>query len=493
MVVRSRLEKEMDKLALQLTSSLEHDVNIWYYDILVDVAHVLGLLKQNYLLEEEAAKIVAGLMEIAYEIEKSGKLPEKGEDIHEAIEARLTELVGEAGMKMHTARSRNDEVATCLRMFARNALLTLAETILELRKSLLSKAEENKDAIMPGFTHLQYAQPTKLSHHLIAFHDMFERTFERCLQAFERVNLCPLGAAAFASTSFKLDREYVSRLLGFDGIVENSEDAVSSRDFLIESLFVACDGLLTLSRLAEEVVLWASQFVNLPDEYASSSSIMPQKKNPDVAEIIRAKAGKLAGHLTAAMAIYKAMPLAYNRDFQEMNPLLYEGLKDACLSFRVMADMLEKIEFLVDVMEKKAGMGFASATHVAEMLAKKGIPFRKAHRIVGRLSSYYFSSDAGDERLNADRMYEKLVEIMKEYGEELIPDKEEFESWLDIKNVVESRETTGGTSSGEIERMLEIRKKKLERDMGIVEEKKKKIKEAIESMKKQAFDLIEKL
>ncbi len=484
MVVRSRLEGEMDRLALQLTSSIEHDVNIWYYDILVDIAHVLGLLKQNYLLEEEAAKIIAGLMEIAYEIEKKG-IPEKGEDIHEAIEARLTELVGEAGMKMHTARSRNDEVAACLRLFARNALLTLAETILDLRKALLSKAEENMDAIMPGFTHLQYAQPTKLSHHLIAFNDMLERSFSRCLQAFERVNLCPLGSAAFASTSFRLDREYVAKLLGFDGIVENSEDAVASRDFLIEALFVACDVMLTLSRLAEEIILWSSEFgfVDLPDEYASSSSIMPQKKNPDVAEIVRAKAGKLTGNLTAAMAIYKATPLAYNRDFQEMNPLLYESMKDVCLSVKVMADMLEKLTFNVEAMREKAGEGFASATHIAEMLAKKGIPFRKAHKIVGRLSRFYGS----------DQLYEKFVEIMKEMGEEAVPDKEEFESWLKVENVVESRESRGGTSAEEVRRMLEERKKRLEEDSREVEERRKKVKEAISLLREKAHELVDRL
>ena len=493
MVVRSRLEGEMDKLALQLTSSIEHDVNIWYYDVLVDIAHVLGLMKQNYLLEEEAAKIVAGLMEIAYEIERSGKLPEKGEDIHEAIEAKLTEIVGEAGMKMHTARSRNDEVATCLRMFARNALLTLAETILELRRVLITKAEEHIDTIIPGFTHLQYAQPTKLSHHLIAFHDMFERSFERCMQAFERVNLCPLGSAAFASTSFKLDREYVARLLGFDGIVENSEDAVASRDFLIESMFIACDSLLTLSRLAEEVVLWSSEFgfVELPDEYASSSSIMPQKKNPDVAEIVRAKAGRVTGNLTAAMAIYKAMPLAYNRDFQEMNPLLYESLKDACLSFKVMADMVAKLAFKTEVMEKKAGEGFASATYVAEMLAKKGIPFRKAHKIVGRLSAEVL--DGVSACSSAEGLYEKLVEIMKEMSEGPIPDREEFENWLDVKNVVESRAVVGGTSAEEVRRMLEERKRKLEEDSKRIEERREKVKESIELMKKRAIELIEKL
>ncbi len=484
MVVRSRLEKEMDKFALQLTSSIEHDVNIWKYDILVDVAHVIGLKEQGYLSEEEAAKIVAALMEIAHEAEKTMKLPEEGEDVHEAIEAKLIELIGETGMKMHMGRSRNDEVATCLRMFARDGLLALARTILELRRTLLEKAEEHIDTVMPGFTHLQYAQPTRLSHHLITLHDMFERCFERCIQAFRRVNLCPLGSAAFASTSIKLNRKLVADLLGFDGIVENSEDAVASRDFLIESVFVAAESCLTLSRLAEEVVLWASEFdfLNLPEEFASSSSIMPQKKNPDVAEIVRAKAGKLAGNLSAAMAIYKAMPLAYNRDFQEMNPILYDSLKDACLSFKVMADMLSRVEFRREVMEEKAAKGFSSATHVAEELTKRGVPFRKAHRIVGKLSRFYGSSD----------LYEKLVEIMEEFRE-TPPSREEFESWLDVRKVVDSRNNAGGTAKGAVEEMLEARKKKLKEDEKTLDEIEDRINRAIDRLKEICVDMVDKL
>ncbi len=484
MVVRSRFEKDMDDLALQLTSSLEHDVNIWMYDIIVDLAHVLGLLKTGHLLREEAAEIISALMEIAREIEESGKMPEGGEDIHEAIEARLIELTGETGMKMHTARSRNDEIATCLRLFARDGLITLSKAIAELREVLLRKAEENLEVIMPGFTHLQYAQPTKLSHHLMALHDMFERCFERCLQALRRVNLSPLGSAAFASTSFRIDRKYVADLMGFDGVIENSEDAVASRDFLIESVFVAAESCLTLSRLAEEIILWASEFdfVELPEEYASSSSIMPQKKNPDVAEIVRARAGKLAGYLTAAMAIYKAMPLAYNRDFQEMNPLLYSSLKDAALSFKVVAGMFSKLEFKMDVMESKANKGFAVATRIAEELAKKGVPFRKAHRIVGKLSRFYGVSN----------LYDKMVEIMREEGaESFIPDEEEFAKWMNVRDTVNSRDNVGGTSDEAVKNMLEKRMKKLKEDVERIERIEKKIDEAIDRLKEEALKVAE--
>jgi argininosuccinate lyase len=483
MVIRSRLENEMDKFALQLTSSLEHDWYIWMYDIAVDIAHVLGLLKTGHLSDTEAAKIVAAILEVADRIEKEEKLPDSGEDIHEAIEASVIEIAGETGMKMHTARSRNDEVATCLRMFARDGLVALAKQILELRENLLERAEEHINTLMPGFTHLQYAQPTKLSHHLIAIHDMFDRCFERCLHAFKRVNLCPLGSAAFASTSFKLDRKYVADLLGFDGIVENSEDAVASRDFLIESIFVAVDGCLALSRLAEEIVLWASEFdfVELPDEYSSSSSIMPQKKNPDVAEIVRAKAGKLIGNLTAVMSIYKAMPFSYNRDFQEMNSILYESFRDTCLAFKVMADMISKLNFKTKVMEKKASKGFAVATRIAEELTKMGVPFRKSHRIVGKLSRFYRKQDFD--------LYNKFVEVADEEGIK-IPDFEVFRSWLDVRDAVESRNNVGGTSEKAIVDMLKFRKRRLEEDKKKIGEIEKKIDGVIEKLREKVLELL---
>jgi len=463
-VVRSRLEKEMDRFALALTSSLEHDSNIFYYDILVDLAHVLTLLKAEHISKEEAKKILDAVLEVREE-----GMPKDGEDVHEAIEAKVIEKAGDAGMKMHTARSRNDEVATCLRLFARDSLLHLAYSLLKLREVLVRRAEENLDVVMPGFTHLQYAQPTKLAHHLIAFHDMIKRDFQRCIDAFGRVNLCPLGSAAFASTSFSLDREYTARLLGFDGVAESSEDAVSSRDFLIESIFVATSSMLTLSRIAEEIVLWASEFnfVELPDEYSSSSSIMPQKKNPDVAEIVRARTGKLLGNLAAAMAIYKAMPLAYNRDFQEMNPLLYESMRSAELSCEVMAGILEKVKFKADVMEEKAGKGFSVATHIAEELVRMEIPFRKAHRIVGKLS------------LNPS--YENLRKIMEDEGIEPMSE-DDFRRCMDVKEVVESRKNTGGTAGSEVRRMIEDRISSLQKDVEELREIAEKISTSIEEL-----------
>ncbi|WP_457549838.1 argininosuccinate lyase [Archaeoglobus sp.] len=434
----------MDPLALEFSSSMDQDRYIFYYDILVDLAHVLGLLKCGHINKEDAKEIIKALLEIrdkGYDA-----IAGNYEDVHEAIEAEVTKLT-QAGKKMHTARSRNDEVATCLRLFARDRLLSIASAILDSRRILLKRAEECIEVIMPGFTHLQYAQPTRLSHYLLAYHDMLKRDFDRVLETFRRVNLSPLGACAFAGTSFKLDRKYTAELLGFDGVVENSCDAVASRDFLIESVFVATQLMLTLSRMAEEIVLWSSEFefVDLPEEYASTSSIMPQKKNPDIAELIRAKAGRLIGNLAGVMSIYKAMPLTYNRDFQEMNDLLFKSLEIADLSTILMAGMFEKVVFKTDVMLEKVLKGFTVASEIADRLTKAGVPFRDAHRIVGRAVA------EGD--------LDKVLDIAKEMGYDV-----KIDLSVSVEDVVESRKNIGGTSKSEVLRMIEDRLAVLEKD-----------------------------
>lgn len=445
MLREGRMKERMDIKALKLSSSLEHDKNIFYYDILVDVAHVLTLNRSGYLSDSETAEILAALKKVRDSFNEYGN--QEYEDIHEAIEAEVTKITP-AGAKMHTGRSRNDEVATCLRMFARDHLLDLAENVLRLMEAILKKADTK--AVMPGFTHLQYAQPTKLSHHLIAHHDMLSRDFERILDAFGRVNRCPLGSAAFASTPYTLDRQFTAKILGFDGVVENSEDAVASRDFLIESIYVCTSLMLSLSRIAEEIILFSSEFgfVDLPDEYSSTSSIMPQKKNPDIAELIRANAGRMIGNLTAAMSIYKAMPFSYNRDFQEMNPLLYDSLRRAELAVDVMAGMMDKIKFREDVMAKKASKGFATATELADMLVMNyGVPFRLAHKIVGRIAA------EGLEKLTP----EDVSRAAREFG--LNIDIREVE--LDVEKAVESRKNIGGTAEKEVQRMIATRREEL--------------------------------
>jgi len=474
-VVRSRLKGRMDPLALEFTSSIEQDRKIFHYDILVDIAHVLCLLKCGHIDVKDARKIIRALLEVrdaGYDA-----LPKDCEDVHEAIEKAVTTITP-SGKKMHTARSRNDEVVTCLRMFARDKLLSLAFSILELRKVILNIAERHVDTIMPGFTHLQYAQPTVLAHWMLAYHDMLERDFRRVLEAFGRVNKSPLGSAAFAGTSFELDRHYTAELLGFDGVVENSCDAVSSRDFLIESIFVASMCFLTLSRMAEEIVLWSSEFgfIELPDEYASSSSIMPQKKNPDVAELIRAKAGRILGELAGAMAIYKAMPMSYNRDFQEMNSVMFETLETTDVATILMARMLEKIEFRVEIMLEKALKGFANATEIADLLAKRGIPFRDAHRIVGRV--------VAEAELSADA----IVKVAKELGYDIKLDENDLN--IDARDIVERRKNVGGTSRSEIMRMIDDRLKTLERDRELLSKISDTLSRKIERLYEEAMAIL---
>lgn len=409
----------------------------------------MGLLKSGHLKKEEAREIIQALLEI-----RDGgldELDEKGEDVHEAIEKAVTKRTP-AGKKMHTARSRNDEIATCLRMFARDRLLSIAQAVLDLRKVLIEKAEEYIDVIMPGFTHLQYAQPTRLSHHILAYHDMLKRDFDRLISAFSRTNLSPLGSCAFAGTSLEIDRIYTAKLLGFEDVLENSADAVSSRDFLIESIFASSSTMLTLSRIAEEIILWSSEFdfVDLPEEFASTSSIMPHKKNPDVAELIRAKAGTCLGNLVSAMSIYKGLPLNYNRDFQEMNNLLYSTLSITEISVVVMTDMLSLINFKTDVMVKKVSNS-SFACEIVERLTRMGVPFRDAHRIVGRAIA------------------EGKLKVIKE----------RYNVDVDLKETVE-RKSLGGTSKSEVIRMIKVRKDILERDLEIVNEKVDKICSSLE-------------
>lgn len=476
-MIRERLKEGMAKVALQFSSSIHHDRHIFYYDILVDIAHVLTLHRAGYLKEEEAGNILRALKQVR----NAGYRDDwKFEDIHEAIETEVTAIT-EDGARMHTARSRNDEVATCLRLFARDRLLNVMENLVNLLDVVLRLAENNH-SLMPGFTHLQYAQPTRVSHHLIAYHDMLERDFERAVEIYRRVNKCPLGSAAFASSSYKLDREYAAKLLGFDDIVENSEDAVASRDFLIESVYLCTSIMLSLSRIAEEVILWSSEFgfIELSDRYASVSSIMPQKKNPDIAELLRANAGRLIGNLSTVTSIYKALPFSYNRDFQEMNEVLYDSLLRTELALEVAAGMLSEIKFKEDVMRDKVAKEFVCATDLADMLVKNyGLPFRVAHRIVARLAhSEIFKPRASD-----------IQEVAKDFGFNIKLSEDDLRKAMDIDSIVESRIIRGGTALEEVTRMLVERKKRLEEKRAIIEKLKRKVADALENLYTEAMKL----
>jgi argininosuccinate lyase len=388
-VRRGRLAGERTGDMMQFLSSMEADRHIADADVLVDIAHVMMLSKQQIIGSETARPLLAALLDL-YE----NGIPEPAfavefEDIHAGIESFLVEVTGEeVGGRLHIGRSRNDEVAACLRIRLREDLLKQLSILCRLRETLIDCAARHADTIMPGFTHLQHAQPTRLAHHLLAYEQAFSRDFQRLSESFSRVNQSPLGAAAFASTGFPINREYTARLLGFDGILENTMDAVASRDFALEVLSDLSLVMITTSRLCEELILWSSHFVgfvSLDDAFCSTSSVMPQKKNPDSAEIMRAKAGSVTGAYTAAAAIMKSLPMSYNRDLQELTPHLIRGVHDTKLSTGLLAEMLGSASFDTGRMREEAGKGFSTATELADLLVRRfDLPFRTAHSIVGR-------------------------------------------------------------------------------------------------------------
>ncbi|MGP8337939.1 MAG: argininosuccinate lyase [Methanosarcinaceae archaeon] len=386
---RGRLATAPDEEIIKFISSMDADKWIFEADIAVDLAHTVMLKEQGIIGMCDCAGILEGLLKI-----RDGgidKLDHTYEDIHISLESRLIDLIGEdVGGRMHSGRSRNDEVATCIRLVLRDELLGLMSDLVLLRESLYSTADKNIDTLMPGFTHLQHAQPTTLAHHLIAHANAFGRDFDRTLSALLRVNLSPLGAAAFASTGFNIDRTRTQSLLGFDHLMENSMDAVSSRDFLIESASVLANVMINLSKIAEEIVIWSTSefdFIELDDRYASTSSIMPQKKNPDTAELVRGKSGVVIGSLMSLLSICKSLPLSYNRDLQEATPNIWRSIETTRAAVRIMAGMVGTVKVNSDVMARQSVTGFTTATELADTLVRvTGVPFRTAHRIVGVLA-----------------------------------------------------------------------------------------------------------
>jgi argininosuccinate lyase len=386
---RGRLSSIPDEDILNFTSSMSADKWIFEADIMVDLAHTVMLKEQGIIKADDCSKILQGLLQVKEEgIEK---LDHSYEDIHISLESRLIDIVGEeTGGRMHSGRSRNDEVATCIRIRLRAELLSLMEELAGLRLILLDMASEHTDTLMPGFTHLQHAQPTTFAHHLLAHSGALARDCDRVLDVFSRVNKSPLGAAAFASTGFDLDRERTASLLGFGGLLENSMDAVSSRDFLIEAASVLANIMVNLSRMAEEVVIWSTPefgFVELHDSYSSTSSIMPQKKNPDTAELIRGKTGTVIGSLMALLTICKALPMSYNRDLQEATPNMWRSVETTRSAVRIMSGIAGTMKVNTDAMAAQSTAGFTTATELADtMVRATGIPFRTAHQIVGMLA-----------------------------------------------------------------------------------------------------------
>jgi argininosuccinate lyase len=387
-----RFNEPTDAFVEAFTASVDFDRRLYRHDIAGSIAHASMLARQGILSEEERAAIVDGLERIRQRIDRGEFQWSVGlEDVHMNVEAALTAAIGEPGKKLHTGRSRNDQVATDIRLWLREEIGTVRAEIRRLQDALLAVAEREADTVMPGFTHLQTAQPVTFGHHMMAWFEMLERDAGRMTDCAGRLNVMPLGAAALAGTSYPIDRAFTAELLGFDRPAENSLDAVSDRDFAIEFAAAASLAMLHLSRMSEELVIWSSAqfgFVTLSDSFCTGSSIMPQKKNPDVPELVRGKAGRVFGHLMALLTLMKGQPLAYNKDNQEDKEPLFDTVDNLKGCLKVFADMLPAVQCNREAMRSAAAKGFATATDLADYLVRKGTPFRDAHEVVGRAVGY---------------------------------------------------------------------------------------------------------
>ena len=387
-----RFTKETDQLVYNFNASISFDRKLYAQDIKGSIAHVMMLAKQGILTDTDKEKIIDGLEGILADVER-GKLEisEKYEDIHSFVEATLIDRIGEPGKKLHTGRSRNDQVALDMKLYTRDEVHLIDNLIEELLRAILSIMEDNTETFMPGFTHLQKAQPITLAHHMGAYFEMFKRDHERMKDIYKRMNTCPLGSGALAGTTYPLDREYTAKLLGFDGPTLNSIDGVSDRDYLIEFLSALSIVMMHLSRFSEEVIIWNSneyQFVEIDDAYSTGSSIMPQKKNPDIAEPVRGKTGRVYGALMSLLTTMKGIPLAYNKDMQEDKEMTFDAIDTAKGCLALFTGMLRTMQFKKNNMEISAKNGFTNATDAADYLVNHGVAFRDAHGIVGQLVLY---------------------------------------------------------------------------------------------------------
>ncbi len=462
---------------LDYLSSRKADERIFEADLLVDKAHLVMLKEQGLISSEVCSKIMAALDDL---MQAGSQSLGAGEDVHEAIEAHILGEVGPEGGRMHTGRSRNDEVATCIRLALRDEMLDLMAEQLSLITTLVRLAEKHTETIIPGFTHTQHAQPTTLAHHLLAHADAAGRDQARLEDAYSRVNQSPLGAAAFASTGFKIDRNRTSRLLGFDGLVENSMDAVSTRDFVLEVLADLSILMVNLSRLAEELVLWSTSefgYLELDNLYASTSSIMPQKKNPDTAELARGKTASVLGSLMAGLSICKSLPLSYNRDLQEVTPHLWRGMDWARSTVRILDGCVSSLKFNLERLEKSSGAGFSTATEIADSLVRiTGMPFRTAHSIVGRIA-------ASGRRPGLAELDEISLEIAGYRASERGFSVEDLERALDPKSNVALRANTGGPAPAETVRMIKDRLGRIAAGEERLAERRERVDRALEELR----------
>jgi argininosuccinate lyase len=454
MTLRGRFGKEMDDLVKGYTLSVPFDRRLYKHDIAGSMAHARMLARQGIISDSEAELIAKGLMIIREEIEEGEfEFRDELEDIHMNIEARLIEKIGDVGGKLHTGRSRNDQIALDMRLFAKEAIGETVDGIRALQRAILDLAEANKGVVMPGYTHLQRAQPILLAHHLLAYFEMLQRDVQRFQQCCERTDVLPLGSGALAGVPYPADRELLAKELGFSRASSNSMDAISDRDFVIEYHAAASLTMMHLSRLAEEIILWATAefgFIEIDDAFATGSSIMPQKKNPDVAELARGKTGRVYGHLMAALTTMKSLPLAYNRDLQEDKEGLFDAVDTLTTTLGVLAPMVAGLRLREDRTRQAAEQNYTLATDVADYLVSKGIPFREAHDVVGKLVRY--ATEVGKTLFELD-----LLEYRR-----FCPEFENDVKSITVESSLAARDVQGGTAPERVERALAAARRTLD-------------------------------
>ncbi|MBI2846369.1 MAG: argininosuccinate lyase [Chloroflexi bacterium] len=443
---RPRMQKGLDRKAQAYTASLPFDRRLYREDIEGSIAHARMLARQGIISEKDAELIVMGLVSIREEMEQ-GTFPfkEEMEDIHMNIEVRLAEKIGDAAGRLHTARSRNDQIALDMRLYLKRAITETVGRLRGFQKALLELAEANKSVVMPGYTHLQRAQPVLFTHHLLAYFEMAQRDVERFLDCLKRVDVLPLGSGALAGVPYPIDRDFLARELGFGWVSQNSIDAVSDRDFVAEYEAAACLAMMHLSRLVEELVLWSTEefgLVEMDEAYATGSSIMPQKRNPDVAELARGKTGRVYGHLMAILTTLKGLPLAYNRDLQEDKEGLFDTIDTLHFTLEVLTGMVQTLKVDSARTRKAAEEGYILATDLADYLVKKGIPFRKAHGIVGEVVRYASESGKGLKELTLEE-YRRSSNLF---------DKDVLN--ITLESSIASRDVPGGTAPEQVKKAL---------------------------------------
>lgn len=439
-----RFSKNLDKRTNDFNSSIKFDYKLYKEDISGSIAHAKMLAKQNIIQKEDEEKIIFGLNSILKDIESSNlEFDPNAEDIHMFIESELTKRIGNSGKKLHTARSRNDQVALDVRMYLKKQNLEIIKNLKKLITTLIFKAKENTETIMPGYTHMQRAQPITFAHHLMAYAEMFKRDIERLNETYTRTDICPIESCALAGTTYNLDREFEAKELGFSKVSANSLDGVSDRDFIIELLSDISIIMMHLSRISEEIILWSSwefKFIELDDSFSTGSSIMPQKKNPDITELIRGKTGRVYGNLMGMLTVMKGTPLAYNKDMQEDKELIFDAIDTVNLSLSTINPLIDTMLVLKENMKAGAEKGFINATDCADYLVEKGIPFRDAYKIVGNIVKYCIQNNTTLEKLD--------IKTYKEFNDCF---EEDIYNAVDLMNCVNKRDVIGGPSKRQVE------------------------------------------